>query len=50
MRNYACKSNCNIALQTHKKLDNDTLNVYYGVVSAQQFFIELRRRLQERIP
>jgi hypothetical protein len=34
MRNRACKSNYNIALQTHKKLDNDTLNMYYNVVSA----------------
>jgi hypothetical protein len=44
MRNYGYKSNSNSTLQTHKKLDNATLNVYYLVVSPQQFFIELHRR------
>jgi hypothetical protein len=30
----ASKSNENIAVQTHKKLDNETLNMYYRLVSA----------------
>jgi hypothetical protein len=31
--NASRKSNKNIALQAHKKLDNVTLNMYYGRVS-----------------
>ena len=45
--NYSYKSNPNSYIQTHKKLDNVTLNMYYGMVSTG---LEPGGRQQERIP
>jgi hypothetical protein len=42
--NAASKSNKNIAVQTHKKLDNVTLNMYYRFVSAQAILHRASRR------
>ncbi len=34
-----CKISIYIGIQTHRKLDNDTLNMYYGQVSERVFYL-----------